>query len=64
MDTSASGSSDADLIVLRDVSQRGRDVEGCIKQWFSFVKPNFEKVGIHFPSPSARQELTRLSAVC
>jgi uridine kinase len=30
-------------IVLRDVKYRGRDIEGCIKQWFSFVKPNFHK---------------------
>jgi len=29
--------------VLRDVRERGRDIEGCIKQWFSFVKPNFHK---------------------
>lgn len=29
--------------VLRDVKYRGRDIEGCIKQWFSFVKPNFYK---------------------
>ncbi len=29
--------------VLRDVSERGRDIEGCIKQWFAFVKPNFER---------------------
>lgn len=28
--------------VLRDVEERGRDIEGCIKQWFAFVKPNFE----------------------
>lgn len=28
--------------LLRDVKERGRDVEGCIKQWFAFVKPNFE----------------------
>lgn len=28
--------------VLRDVSERGRDIEGCIKQWFAYVKPNFE----------------------
>ncbi|KAI9781635.1 MAG: Uridine kinase [Geoglossum umbratile] len=27
--------------VLRDVKDRGRDVEGCLKQWFGFVKPNF-----------------------
>ena len=32
------------FLVLRDVKERGRDVEGCIKQWFAFVKPNFEKV--------------------
>lgn len=30
-------------IVLRDVEERGRDIEGCIKQWFAFVKPNFER---------------------
>lgn len=30
-------------VVLRDVSERGRDIEGVIKQWFSFVKPNFER---------------------
>ncbi|RKF53879.1 Uridine-cytidine kinase-like 1 [Erysiphe neolycopersici] len=29
--------------ILRDLQERGRDVEGCIKQWFSFVKPNFER---------------------
>ncbi|KAI2636026.1 uridine kinase [Xylaria nigripes] len=29
--------------ILRDVRDRGRTVEGCIKQWFGFVKPNFEK---------------------
>ncbi|RBQ93443.1 hypothetical protein VDGD_20353 [Verticillium dahliae] len=32
--------------VLRDVRERDRDVEGIMKQWFGFVKPNFEKVGI------------------
>jgi len=31
------------LLVLRDVRERGRDMAGCIKQWFSFVKPNFHK---------------------
>jgi len=30
--------------VLRDQRDRGRDLEGIIKQWFKFVKPNFEKV--------------------
>ncbi|KAK1751980.1 hypothetical protein QBC47DRAFT_416474 [Echria macrotheca] len=29
--------------ILRDVRDRGRDISGIIKQWFSFVKPNFEK---------------------
>ena len=29
--------------VLRDVAERGRNIEGCIKQWFQFVKPNFER---------------------
>ncbi|KAB5576572.1 uridine kinase family-domain-containing protein [Coniochaeta sp. 2T2.1] len=29
--------------LLRDVRDRGRDVEGIIKQWFAWVKPNFEK---------------------
>lgn len=27
--------------VTRDVRERGRDIEGCIKQWISYVKPNF-----------------------
>ncbi|KAF2459038.1 uridine kinase family-domain-containing protein [Lineolata rhizophorae] len=29
--------------LLRDVECRGRDIQGCIKQWFGFVKPNFHK---------------------
>ena len=29
--------------MLRDVRERGRDIEGCVKQWFAFVKPNFHK---------------------
>lgn len=29
--------------MVRDVKERGRDIEGCIKQWFGFVKPNFYK---------------------
>lgn len=29
--------------VLRDVRERGRDIEGCIKQWMTFVKPNFQR---------------------
>jgi len=31
------------LAVVRDVRERGRDIEGCIKQWFKFVKPNFHR---------------------
>lgn len=38
---------DADLClarrITRDVRDRGRDIEGCIKQWMTFVKPNFER---------------------
>lgn len=38
---------DADLCLsrrlVRDVKERARDIEGCIKQWFRFVKPNFYK---------------------
>ena len=29
--------------VIRDVKERGRDIEGCIKQWTAYVKPNFER---------------------
>jgi len=29
--------------LLRDVRERGRDVEGCIKQWFAYVRPNATK---------------------
>ncbi|KAL9127351.1 MAG: hypothetical protein Q9217_003765 [Psora testacea] len=29
--------------IVRDVRERSRDIEGCIKQWMSFVKPNFER---------------------
>jgi uridine kinase len=34
---------DIQFPVLRDVAERGRDIEGVIKQWFAFVKPNFER---------------------
>lgn len=34
--------------ILRDVEYRGRTVEGVIKQWFMWVKPNFENVGAYF----------------
>lgn len=29
--------------VTRDVKERGRDIDGCIKQWIAYVKPNFER---------------------
>ncbi|KAL1991186.1 hypothetical protein VTN49DRAFT_5690 [Thermomyces lanuginosus] len=29
--------------ILRDVRERGRDIEGIIKQWFTFVKPSYKK---------------------
>ncbi|KIH92258.1 uridine kinase [Sporothrix brasiliensis 5110] len=29
--------------IIRDVNERGRDVQGIIKQWLAFVKPNFVK---------------------
>ena len=38
---------DADVCLARrlqrDVEERGRDISGCIKQWLSFVKPNFSR---------------------
>lgn len=32
-----------ELKVLRDVKERGRDIEGIIQQWFTFVKPSYTK---------------------
>ncbi|KAF8477561.1 uridine kinase family-domain-containing protein [Kalaharituber pfeilii] len=29
--------------LARDIKYRGRDIQGAIKQWMSFVKPNFER---------------------
>ncbi|KAJ5214889.1 hypothetical protein N7468_010568 [Penicillium chermesinum] len=29
--------------VLRDVRERGRDIDGIIKQWFTYVKPSFTR---------------------
>ena len=29
--------------LLRDVRERGRDIEGCIKQWHRYVMPNYRK---------------------
>lgn len=31
------------ITVLRDVKERGRDIEGIIKQWFAFVKPSYTR---------------------
>ncbi|QDS73536.1 hypothetical protein FKW77_009642 [Venturia effusa] len=45
LDLKVFAEADADLCLsrrlLRDTKYRGRDIEGCIKQWFTFVKPNF-----------------------
>ncbi|CAL8578279.1 Uridine kinase [Xanthoria parietina] len=47
LDVKIFAEADADLClarrILRDVKERGRDIEGCIKQWTSFVKPNFQR---------------------
>ncbi|KAJ5674230.1 Uridine kinase [Penicillium macrosclerotiorum] len=29
--------------ILRDVRERGRDIDGIIKQWFQFVKPSYTR---------------------
>ncbi|KAE8309325.1 hypothetical protein RU639_001018 [Aspergillus parasiticus] len=29
--------------IMRDVKERGRDIEGIIKQWFTFVKPSYTR---------------------
>ena len=31
------------ISVLRDVRERGRDIEGIIKQWFAYVKPSYTR---------------------
>lgn len=38
--TQASANSDKDV---RDVRERGRDIDGVVKQWFNFVKPSYRK---------------------
>ncbi|KAF2755305.1 uridine-cytidine kinase-like protein-like 1 [Pseudovirgaria hyperparasitica] len=47
LDMKVFAEADADLCLsrrlVRDVKERGRDIEGCIKQWFKWVKPNFYK---------------------
>ncbi|GAT28165.1 uridine kinase [Aspergillus luchuensis] len=30
-------------LVMRDVRERGRDVEGIVKQWFTYVKPSYKQ---------------------
>lgn len=42
--------------VLRDQRDRGRDIEGIIKQWFTFVKPNFEKASPPSVQPVLRRQ--------
>lgn len=58
---------DADIClsrrILRDVADRGRTVEGVIKQWFMWVKPNFEKVS-STPDPMTVEDLLTHQAVC
>ncbi|KKK22420.1 uridine kinase [Aspergillus rambellii] len=29
--------------ILRDVRERGRDIDGIVKQWFTFVKPSYKR---------------------
>ncbi|RAK92558.1 uridine kinase [Aspergillus costaricaensis CBS 115574] len=29
--------------IMRDVRERGRDVEGIVKQWFTYVKPSYKQ---------------------
>ncbi|KAL8862145.1 MAG: hypothetical protein Q9178_001601 [Gyalolechia marmorata] len=47
LDVKIFAEADADLClarrIMRDVKERGRDIEGCIKQWTTFVKPNFQR---------------------
>ncbi|KAL8723554.1 MAG: hypothetical protein Q9225_000189 [Loekoesia sp. 1 TL-2023] len=47
LDVKIFAEADADLClarrIMRDVKERGRDIEGCIKQWTNFVKPNFQR---------------------
>ncbi|PYI01855.1 uridine kinase [Aspergillus sclerotiicarbonarius CBS 121057] len=33
--------------IMRDVRERGRDVEGIVKQWFTYVKPSYK----HYVEP-------------
>ncbi|KAF2672113.1 uridine-cytidine kinase-like protein-like 1 [Microthyrium microscopicum] len=47
LDLKVFAEADADVClsrrILRDVQSRGRDIQGCIAQWFAFVKPNFTR---------------------
>ncbi|CBF79512.1 uridine kinase family protein [Aspergillus nidulans FGSC A4] len=43
LDVKAVELSDGSQIVLRDVKERGRDIDGIIKQWFNYVKPSYKK---------------------
>ncbi|KAL8671203.1 MAG: hypothetical protein Q9168_004299 [Polycauliona sp. 1 TL-2023] len=47
LDVKIFAEADADLClarrIMRDVKERGRDIEGCIKQWTAHVKPNFQR---------------------
>ncbi|KAI9731378.1 MAG: Uridine kinase [Cirrosporium novae-zelandiae] len=47
LDVKIFAEADADLClsrrITRDVLERGRDIEGVVKQWFGYVKPNFKR---------------------
>lgn len=57
-------------LVLRDVKERGRDIDGIIKQWFTFVKPSYKRYiepqrsvsgkvdTVHLPQDCRRLSLT------
>ena len=46
--------------VVRDVRERGRDIEGCIKQWFLFVKPNFNRFVSQQREVAGKEAVTRM----
>lgn len=50
-------------IVIRDVNERGRDIQGIVKQWLTFVKPNFVKVRIREPC-NGTSPCTSFMVVC
>jgi uridine kinase len=51
-------------LVLRDVKERGRDIDGIIKQWFTFVKPSYKKYIEPQRSVSGKIDTVRLPQDC